>query len=77
MWVLGTLTDKNVNLFKNNRPCGGSPEDTVKVYAPSSGLPYNKVNIYATVVSLMIENMWSYTPRLFTKRHSQFLHTGQ
>ena len=57
MWFLGTPNEKNVTFFKINITCGGSPEDTVKVYAPGSGFPYNKVKVYAPIGGILRDGL--------------------
>ena len=46
MYFLGKRTDETIVLININKPCGDSPEDTVKVYALGSGSTYNKVKDY-------------------------------
>ena len=46
-FLKGKMADKTVTLFKTYKPCGGSPEDTVKVYVLGIGSPYNIVKVYS------------------------------
>ena len=39
----GAMTDKTKTFSKTNTPCGGSPEDNTKAYAPSGCLSYKKI----------------------------------
>ena len=50
MYFLGKLTDETIVLININKPCGGSPEDMVKVYVTFGGSTYNKVMVYALMV---------------------------
>ena len=51
------LNNETVTFFKNNRPCGGSPEDTVKAYTLRGGTPQNKAKVYISIGGSPRENL--------------------
>ena len=52
----GALTNETVTFFNTNRPCGGSLEDNVKVYALGGGPPH-KFKVFTFMGVLTRDNL--------------------